>query len=187
MPTSISAGEVELQRLEVAHVDAIVAAMRASLPDLRPWFPWARSTPSRSLQADRARLAQEAFEAGRDFEFSIFESVSGELVGGFRVNPLAGQNMAELGYWIRSDRHRRGYATCLVRAATNAVFEHLPEIDQIQVRMDRANGPSAGVARSAGLTLSDEVDRPIVAPGHTGRALVWIANRPPRVTTKNAR
>ncbi len=95
--------------------------------------------------------------------------------------------MAELGYWIRSDRHRRGYATCLVRAATNAVFEHLPEIDQIQVRMDRANGPSAGVARSAGLTLSDEVDRPIVAPGHTGRALVWIANRPPRVTTKNAR
>ena len=179
LPISIDAVQIELRRLHEEHVEAVVAAMALSLPELSVWFPWAQARPDQTVQLDRARRAVDAFEAGRDFEFSLVEIVSREIVGGFRINPLAGERMAEFGYWIRSDRHRRGYATQAVRAATTAVFTHLPHIAEVQVHTDRANLASARVASAAGFTLAGEIDRPAAAPGHTGKALVWVAIRPP--------
>ncbi len=177
MPRLVAAGPVDLRQFDVAHVDSMVAAMQASMRELRPWFPWAQTVPTRAEQMARARSASDAFTAARDFEYSIFEPGNDELVGGLRGNPLADEHMAELGYWIRSDRHRRGYATHAVRAAATAVFANLTDIDEVQVRTDQQNRSSAGVARSAGFVLIGKVDRPAVAPAHTGRALVWAVTR----------
>jgi len=173
MPSRIAAGFLELRRLEVAHANSIVDAVAASLSELGVWFPWAQTQPEVGDQIDRARAAWQAFDAGTDHEFSLIEVESAELVGGLRINPLAGPAIAEIGYWVRSDRHRRGYATRAVRAATAAVFNHLLGVEVVEIRMDIENGPSAGVARAAGFALDREIDREITAPGHTGRAFVW--------------
>ena len=187
LPISIDAVQIELRRLHEEHVEAVVAAMALSLPELSVWFPWAQTPPDSALQRDRARRAVDAFENGRDFEFSLFETVSGELVGGFRINPLAAEDTAEFGYWIRSDRHRRGYATQAVRAARSAVFTYLPDIVEVQIHMDQANTASAGVASAAGFRFAGEIDRPAVAPGHTGKALVWATHRRAKIRDEDER
>ena len=106
---------------------------------------------------------------------------SGELVGALRVNPLAGPSIAEIGYYVHSDRHRRSYATEATRIATDATLKHLDEIQHVEIRMDVANEPSAGVAAAARFVFDREIDRPIVAPAHTGRAQLWVMDRPDRV------
>lgn len=152
--------------------------MVASLTELRPWFPWAQQTPTVEDQIVRAREALRAFAAGEDHHFSIIELESGDLVGGLRVNPLQGPATAEIGYYVHTDRHRRGYASEATRVAAASAFEHLDWIQQVEVHMDVANTPSIGVAAAAGFVFSHEIDRPIVAPAHTGRAMVWVMDRP---------
>jgi len=122
--------------------------------------------------------ANAAFLAGQDFEFSLFETGAEELVGGLRVNPVVAPGTAEIGYWVRSDRHRRGYATEAVTLATAAAFESLAALSQIEIQMDPANRPSQGVAARAGNRLDREIERLAEAPAHTSRALVWTIQRP---------
>lgn len=177
LPRRVPAGAVELRALTTEHAGPIVDAIAGSLEALRPWFPWAQAPPQIDEQVDRAHAAQRAFAAGTDFEFSLFEVSTNLLVGGLRVNPAAGPGIAEIGYWVRSDRHRRGYASSAVVAAADAVFEHLRAIDAVEIRMDVANSASAGVARSARFERTGEIERPLVAPGHTGLAFVWTRQR----------
>lgn len=102
-------------------------AITLSLPSLRPWFPWAQAAPRREQQIERVEAAAAAFGAAQDFEYSLVEVGTDEIVGGLRLNPLAGIATAEIGYWIRSDCQRRGFATQATRAATAAAFSHLPQ------------------------------------------------------------
>lgn len=159
------------------HADDIVAGMTSSLAELRPWFPWAQGTPSVEDQIVRARESLRAFAAGEDFHFSMVETASGGLVGGLRVNPSRGPSTAEIGYYVHTDRHRRGFASAATRVAAAAAFEHLDWIKRVEVRMDVANTPSIGVAAAAGFVFDREIDRPIAAPAHTGRAQVWTMDR----------
>lgn len=178
MPRRIRAVDVELHQLDIEHIDALIAAIATSLPSLGPWFPWAQAVPRREEQIERAVAADEAFSAGRDFEYSLFEVGTHELVGGLRLNALAGPSTAEIGYWIRSDRQRRGFATQATRVATAAAFSHLPHIDLVEIHMDLANKASARVAAAAGFSLERQISRAITAPGHTGCALIWARRRP---------
>ena len=177
IPDVAPAGEVDLRRIAEDHVDALVAAITSSLEELRPWFPWATEPPDPVQQVGRVRELTVAFDAGTDFEFGIFEGATQELVGALRLNPHEGPGTGAIGYWVRSDRQRRGYASAAVRAATSAAFDHLPAVEQIEIHMDRANVASTGVARSAGYTLDREVTRDVLTPGHTGRGWVWVAER----------
>lgn len=178
LPRTIVADTIELRQFTSELVADTVASMLVSLEELAPWFPWAQQPPTVAEQLVRAQQAEQHFAAGTDFEFVLVEPSTNTVVGGFRVNPEAGPGVAEFGYWVRSDRHRRGYAGMAVRAGIQAVFDSLDDIDEVQVHMATANVASAGVARSAGLTFSHEIDRPIAAPGHTGRAFVWRIGRP---------
>lgn len=177
LPASIDVAPIALHRLVEDHADAIVAGMTASLAELRPWFPWAQGTPTVEDQVVRARESLRSFSEGEDFHFSMIEVASGDLVGGLRVNPSRGPSTAEIGYYVHTDRHRRGYASAATRVAASATFEHLDWIQQVEVRMDVSNTPSIGVAAAAGFVFDREIDRPIMAPAHTGRAQVWIMAR----------
>jgi RimJ/RimL family protein N-acetyltransferase len=97
--------------------------------------------------------------------------------GGCRLNPTAGPGAAGIGYWVRSDRARRGYATAATRAATTATFEHLSHIERVYIHMDQANVASVAVPTKLGFELDHEEDRPIEASGHTGRGYVWVMTR----------
>ena len=90
--------------------------------------------------------------------------------------PAPGPGAIEIGYWVRSDRTSRGYATAAARALTEAAFAHLP-VDQVEIRMDRANRASAAVPLKLGYRLFGHEEREVLTPGHTGRGLIWVRRR----------
>lgn len=99
-------------------------------------------------------------------------------MGGAGLHPKEG-DIAEIGYWVRSDRTGRGYATAAADALTAAAFDYLSDVVKVIIRMDQANLASAAVPPKLGYTLEgEEVFRDVVTSGHTGNGWIWAQSRP---------
>ena len=177
LPDSIPAGPVELRRWRPADAQAVLDAVTVSLAELRLWMPWARNEQTPAAYADVLRGFDASFEAGREFGFGMYEPGDTQVVGACGLHLEGRPGFAEIGYWVRTDRHRRGYATAAARALTTVAFERLPGIDEVHITMDAANLASAGVPARLGYLAAAEEDREILADGHTGRGLRWVMRR----------
>ncbi len=177
LPSTIGAGPIELRRWQPGDLSALVDAVSASLAELRVWMPWARDPVTTDSYEEVLKNFDAAFDAGTEFVFGIFETSGSAVVGGCGLHCGQGPGIGEIGYWVRTDRYRRGFATAAVRALTTATFHYLRDIEEIHVTMDKANAPSAGVPAGLGYKLMMEEDRGIQAPGDTGRGLRWMITR----------
>jgi RimJ/RimL family protein N-acetyltransferase len=64
------------------------------------------------------------------------------------------------------------------RSLTEAAFRFVTSAERVVIRVDRANVASARVPAKLGYALDGEESRDRLAPGHTGRGLVWSMSRP---------
>lgn len=172
-----------LRRARPADAEAFALAVGRSLDHLRPWMPWA-SSDNATVDHQRARLvaADGTWRDGTDMEFAIFDADEVELIGACGLMRRVGPGGLEIGYWIDVGHVRRGHATAAARALTHGAWV-FDDITRVEIRCDQANVASAAVAARLGYRLDRTVDRPVEAPGETGRLMVWTAGRPsPRGT-----
>ena len=167
-PGEVQVGEhgLVLRRLTLADTDRVLGAVEHSLPELRPWMPWAADAGRESI---RQFIEVAGAEAASDetIGYGLYEA-DGGFVGGFGLHGRRGPRTPEIGYWVRSDRTGRGYATAAARALTAAALEHFPEVDRIEIRCDPDNRASAAVPPKLGYRLEGRID------SH----LVWVLDRP---------
>lgn len=149
---------IETERLVIrgwAEEDAplLRKAIDGSLDHLRRWIPWAVQEPA-SLEETRERLRGFAsrFEAGEDFAYGVFEKDESEVLGGSGLHARIGVGGLEIGYWIRADRTRMGYATETARALTDVALG-APGIERIQIQCDPTNVGSRRVPEKLGYRL----------------------------------
>ena len=176
LPEELDAGPLVLRRWREEHLDAVVAAVTESLAELRPWMPWAGGDVGPG-EREYIRQAGPRFDEGREFAYGIFDRSTGAVVGGCSVHRHHGRHEAEIGYWVHSHHTTKGYATLAAGALTDATFAHLPEVALTVIHCDAANRASARVAEKLGYLCAGEVEREIVAPGQTGRGMVWVRLR----------
>ena len=76
---------------------------------------------------------------------------TGELIGdcGLTMQMIGGEIKPEIGYHIRADRQRKGYASEAARAVRDWTFENLP-FGAVYSYMNNRNEPSARTAMSYG-------------------------------------
>lgn len=133
---------VELRTPAVSDADALVAAVRSSLDSLAPWMPWA--TPTYDVAAADAWLADIDEHA-----FVIIDH-DGELVGTCGLNAFDHlDRRANLGYWVRVDRQRRGIATTATLLLRDHAL-HTLGLQRVEVIMSTRNHASRRVAEAAG-------------------------------------
>jgi RimJ/RimL family protein N-acetyltransferase len=128
-------------------------AIDVSLDHLRQWMPWAMDEPS-SIEQTRERLRgfKAKFVAGEDFTVGVFNAAESEVIGGSGLHPRIGAGGLEIGYWIRVDRTRMGFATEAARALTEAGLS-APGIERIEIQCDPENGGSRRVPEKLGYRL----------------------------------
>jgi len=177
MPDAIEADPLILSRWRPDDVDDVLEAVRASFHELRQWMDWAQTMPSRTDQLEALTAGHAAFEAATDFGYVFREESTGALVGGGGAHRRVGPGAVEIGYWVRSDRHNRGYATSAVTALTDAVFDCLADVERIEIHMDCANVASARIPEKLGYQLLHTEQREKRAVAHTGHAFVWQTTR----------
>ena len=178
LPDVLPAGPLELRRWRQDHLDRILDAVAASFPELHRWMPWAETMPTAAEQLEVLRAGEAAFDADQEWAYVVVEPEAEELVGAAGLHPRSGPGTVEIGYWIRTDRTGRGYATDTAGALAAVAFAHLPGLEQVEIRMDQANVASAAVPPKLGFRLLGHEERDILTPGHTGQGLVWVLDRP---------
>ncbi len=173
---------IELRPWSLDDVDALVAALEASRPDLRGFLPWSHLPITRLGQFEVLRRFVADYWAGRDHAMGIFSEV-GEVLGGVGLHarvPLNPKGL-EVGYWGHTIHAGKGYVTLAVKMAVALAFDHF-DCDRLQVMHDEANAASRRVIEKCGFvfegTMRNVTVRPsaeLVAGGYraSGRTLSY--------------
>lgn len=173
-PERIDAGPVILRRVRASDAAAIAAAVGASLAYLHPWLPWATpAAADRRSQLSRVAEADQWWESGIRYTYSIVTAGHGTVVGEIALHRRSGEASAELGYWIAASQAGRGYGTAAGGAIT-AVALALPGVDRAEIHCDAANAASAAIARKLGYRLDRIAAGQREAPAESGRLMIWI-------------
>ncbi|HJV09625.1 MAG TPA: GNAT family N-acetyltransferase [Acidimicrobiales bacterium] len=172
-PEEIALPPLRLRRWQPADAPRLLAAVQLSLPELRRFMPWAMETPSLETVAG---FLDVAWRPPESYGFGLFDD-AGEVVGGFGLHGRRGPGILEIGYWVRSDRARQGYATAAAGALTDMSFASFPATFRVEIRCDPANAASAAVAAKLGYQLAGEIGSDVIAAAQTGVQQVWAVSR----------
>jgi RimJ/RimL family protein N-acetyltransferase len=177
-PERVEAGSVVVRRLRASDASAIAAAVGASLDFLKPWMPWATpAAAERSNQLARVAEADQRWESGLSYTYSVLTAETGTLVGEVALHRRTGDSTVELGYWIAAGQAGRGYGTSAGAALTSVALS-LAGVNRVEIHCDAANAGSAAVARRLGYRLDRIEERHPEAPGESGRLMIWVLERP---------
>ena len=209
-PRRVAAGPVVLRRMQPDDAGNLAAVVGESLDHLRPWMPWAtKEAADHRTQLARITEAAELWESGTDYIYGIFAAAGpggpargpgggdnadpadaggedGPLVGTIGLHRRAGEDIAEIGYWIAAAHARRGYGTAAARAVTSLAVA-LPGVRQVQIHCDEENVASAAIPRKIGYRLDRIEAHEPEAPGERGRRMIWVWDRPARDVRDGAR
>jgi RimJ/RimL family protein N-acetyltransferase len=134
-----------------ADLNLLRAAVIPSIEHLKPFMPWAEAwlTEDIEVQVDRLRQFRGKFDLGQDFIYGIFSKDETHLIGGTGLHTRLSDNAREIGYWIRVDSLKQGYATEVSAALTRVAFE-IDLVDRVEIHCSVTNLASASVPRKLG-------------------------------------
>lgn len=129
------------------------AAVCESLPELKPWMPWAQSAPSVEESEEVCRRARVKFLAREDLMLQLRLKESGTVIGGSGLHRMDWNvPKFEIGYWLRTSFCGQGLMTEAVAAIARFAFDEL-NAQRVEIRCDSRNERSARVALRAGFAL----------------------------------
>ena len=157
---------VVLRAPDPIDASSIAAAVNSSLPHLARFLEWADEPATVDGQAVRQAIAREAFDAGGDAMYTVFEG--DEVVGAVGLHRRLGPDALEIGYWLRARAEGRGIMTAAVRAVVGLAFD-VAGADRVVIHCHPDNVRSAAIPERLGFTLLGVDERP---------RMVWELRRP---------
>jgi len=156
LPLSIETERLLLRPPQAGDGAALHAAVSESLSELRQFLaslPWVAVEQTVESSEIYCRTAHANFLARKDLPFLLFEKTSGHLVGATGLHRLIwSAPKAEIGYWVRTSRRRRGFVGEAVAALTEFAFQHLQAV-RVELITDEENQSSRRVAERCQFTL----------------------------------
>jgi ribosomal-protein-serine acetyltransferase len=140
---SLRTDRLLLEPIVPKHAESMWKATEPSLPELRPWLAWA-GTASPETTAAFTEEARQDWAEGRAYQFAILEG--DDVIGALGLDtPIPGHRIGDLGYWVRTDRSARGFATEASQAVLAFGFSTL-DLYRIELRAGVENRASQRVA-----------------------------------------
>src|ERR1019366_1871814 len=143
---------LESQRLILAPIDVRDAqdlwyGVDSSRAQLEPWLPWVPFNTDQDASYRYAEASGLDWDNGRACRFAIREKAARRFVGVVGLEALAHMHQScELGYWLRTDAHRKGYMTEAARATLSWAFQGL-HAHRVRVAAATDNHASLAVIR----------------------------------------
>ncbi len=126
-------------------------AVRESIEHLSPWMAWAKQSPTMEESTLYARKALLEWHDRESLDYRLF--FEGQFIGNCAIHTIIWNvPKAQLGYWLHSDFHGRGFVTEAVERLTRLAFEEL-QLARLEIRCNAKNLASAKVAKRTGFEL----------------------------------
>jgi RimJ/RimL family protein N-acetyltransferase len=141
---------IALRPFRSEDLTALHAATLETTDMLFAWMTWCR--PGYSLEDCQSFLAQAAADWAADcnYSFAIFDLKDGRLCGSISLNHVdRAHRCANVGYWIRSSRTRRGIASRALRLVSRFGLRQL-HLNRLEIIVPEGNLASQRVAQKAG-------------------------------------
>lgn len=153
-PARIETERLVLRMYEESDVPAFTELLESSREHYAAFIPFFLEDDP----GERVRRARTQFLEGEMFAYLAF---AGErLIGGCGLLPRIGPRGLEIGYHVRADATRQGYATEMTAALADVAFD-VCGADHVELHIEEANAASIGVARKLRFAESGYVeDRP---------------------------
>jgi len=165
MHTRFSAGSIGIRRFQTGDVNHLFNAAQESLEELCQWMLWCGR--DYSLEAAESFIARcdDDWRAGRSYSFVIFDEQNDEFLGSVGLSQISRVHcFANLGYWVRTGRTRRGVATTAVRLAAQFAFQRL-SLHRLELLVPSTNAASRRVAEKVGAICEGLLHRRLVLAG----------------------
>lgn len=162
-------GKIEVERLQLrrptsADVGALNAAILASHPELSAWMDWAVQPQALAATAEFVAESETSWKEEKALNMLMVEYATGEIVGATGYPRLDWKvPKFEIGYWVRSDRVGRGYASESTWALARHAFSVLGA-NRVELRMDDRNKRSWAVAERLGFELEAKLRNDVRVP-----------------------
>lgn len=118
--------------------------------DIRRWMGWDGELPDEAEARANLERAAASWREGTWAVFRVVDASTVQVVGGVNLR-MAGNETAEVSYFLRASARGRGLATRAVRLVTRWAFDELG-IERIELRAHPDNDASIRVAERAGFT-----------------------------------
>jgi ribosomal-protein-serine acetyltransferase len=173
MSVVLSDSVVTLRPLERADQDALYEAVRESIPELSRWLPWCHPGYAPAEAIAHIERSIQWWSDRSQCTFVILDATDGTYAGGIGLNHFDAQHRyANLGYWVRTARTKRGLASHAVRLAARFAFEQLGMV-RVEIAAEPDNVASRRVAEKAGATLEGIARNRILTRGRAVPAALY--------------
>jgi len=143
-------GVVLLRPYGSSDVERLYQAVRESITQMSPWMPWCHA--GYSIEESRAWVESqaEAWKKGTQYDFVITDARDGFFLGGCGLNHIDHNNrIANLGYWVRTSRTKKGVASAAARLLAQFGLGKL-KLNRIEIMAAVGNKASQRVAEKVG-------------------------------------
>jgi len=133
------------------------AAVSASIGELRPWMPWARTVPTEEQSEVISRQGRIHYLERSDLRMYVIHKETGEFIGSSGLHRIDWQaRKFEIGYWLSTQHCGKGYMTEAVDRITDFAIQEL-QANRIEIRVDSRNDRSIRIAERLGFTLEGTI------------------------------
>ncbi len=128
-----------------------------SVNDLRPFMDWSHNELSVKGQFDRIGRSIKAYQFCIEFDFAVFDHVTGKFVMSASLSAPQTPNKTALGvgYWVSSEYSGKGIATILTKILLILAFDVLC-CSRIEIGCNKANLKSLNVIKKCGFIFEGE-------------------------------
>ena len=146
----LSNGEILIHPYQRGDARPCFDAIIESMDELMPWMFWCNADITYSEIEDWVKSRPDAWLDDTSYEFAIVDHRQGTFIGNCGLVHVDLQNRrAELGYWIRTTKIRKGYATQASKLALKFAFE-VVQLNRVEIIIETKNTNSQRVAEKLG-------------------------------------
>ena len=149
-------------------------AVRASLPELNEWLPWARLEYEHADSNAFIRESLQSWKEDRAWDYSIRRKEDPDRHVGslslWTVSKLG--KIAEFGYWVRTDENSKGICTEAVERLLEEAFGAMG-YHKVVLRIATGNIASDRVAEKLGFTLEGVLREELLIRGNWVDHSLW--------------
>ncbi len=150
LPAELAGDRIVLRPFRDEDAPKLWDAVDSSRRQLKAWMPWVNEHNNPDFSRDYVRRMQAKWLLREDLPMGIWRRDDGRLLGATGLHRIDWTIPSmEIGYWLRADAERAGYASESVRLLVQFAFELL-RAERIEIRCDASNLRSAGVPRRNG-------------------------------------